>query len=461
MARRIYVAGGGYVGLVSAACYAQKGNAVVLYEKDRFKRRTVASGRSWFYEPKLDEILEDVVKTGHLALARNPVNAIANSDFHMIAVGTPTRRDGAADLSELVMACRDVAKGLKKHTRYVVVAIRSTVPPGTTSGLVRDTLEHLSGKRAGREFGLVAYPEFLREGSAVHDTLHAERVVIGELDKRSGSSIMRLLRDFYGRSLPPTVRVSPSAAEMIKYASNAFLATKIAFINEIANLCEHFENVDVMQVAEGMGHDHRIGRAFLNAGIGFGGPCLPKDLKALTSLARRTGVDLRIAETTLSSNELQPLRMIQLARESIGTLKGRTGAVLGLAFKPSTSDMRVAPSVKIVRALIKAGMRVKVYDPAATKNAKTIFGRKVIYCKDISECLTHAHCCFIVTEWDEFKRIPPNLFMQRMANPVVIDGRRLFDPALDPRITYRGIGLGGRPPEVTVDRLCDTESASQ
>jgi UDPglucose 6-dehydrogenase len=353
--------------------------------------------------------------------------------------------DGSVDLSDLLAACRDIAQGIRHCTSFHVLVIRSTVFPGTTSDLVRETVEKHSGKRVSEGFGLVAYPEFLREGYAVHDMLHPDRIVLGELDNHSGDVMEAFVREFYGRDLPPVLRVSPTTAELVKYASNAFLATKVAFVNEIANLCERFDGVDVRHVAYGMGYDPRIGRRFLDAGLGFGGSCLPKDLRALVEGAGRMGLHLRIAEAALASNEVQPLRVVSLAEETIGDLKGKRAAVLGLAFKPGTDDMREASSQKVVRALLQAGMRVSVYDPAAMKNAAALFGKRVRYAKDIPDCLKGTDCCFIVTEWEEFSDIQSDVFIHEMSHPVVIDGRRVLNPSkLDPRISYRAIGLGRR-----------------
>jgi len=445
MAKRIYVAGAGHVGLVSAVLSAQKGDLVYLYEKDEMKRKIVASGRSPLFEPNLDRLLEEAIEARRLQVVTDPVAAVAESDLSFVSVGTPTRADGRIDLTGVITACRDIARGLSASSRYHVLAIRSTVFPGTTSGVVRETVEKISGKRAGEEFGLVAYPEFLREGSAIHDMLHPHSVVLGEFDERSGEFIEGFARQFYGANAPPMLRVSPATAEMIKYASNAFLAAKIAFINEIANLCERFEDIDVQLVADGIGHDPRIGRAFLDAGLGFGGSCLPKDLKALVEGAREIGVHLRVCRATLAANEVQPRRVVRLAKESLGTLKGKRAAVLGLAFKPGTDDMREASSIKVVRALLDAGMHVTVYDPAALHNAMGCFGKKVKYAKTARECLEGADCCFMVTEWDEFKTIPSDLFIDAMSQPVVIDGRRVFDASmLDSRIRYAAVGLGRR-----------------
>lgn len=310
---------------------------------------------------------------------------------------------------------------------------------------MREVVEEVSGKRAGRDFGLVAYPEFLREGSAIADMLRPDRIVLGEFDGRSGNALEALFREFYGVEAPPLLRVRPATAEMIKYASNAFLATKVAFINEIADLCGELQDVDIDRVADGMGYDHRIGRTYLDAGLGFGGSCLPKDLRALVTGARRYGVQLRIGNAVLASNDLQPVRAIRLAQELMGRMKGKRAAVLGLAFKPGTSDMREAPSVRLVQALLKAGMRVSVYDPAAMENAVKVFGKTVTYAEGIRDCLEGADCCFLVTEWDYFRTIPSELFIEAMAQPVVIDGRRVLSPSkLDRRITYRAIGQGRR-----------------
>jgi UDPglucose 6-dehydrogenase len=414
---------------------------VHLYEKDEAKRSAIASGRLTSLESNLSRIFSEAIEKGRIECVADPASAVALSDLSFVAVGTPSRKDGSVDLSYVLDSCRDIALGIRNTQKYHAVAIRSTVFPGTTSGVVREMLENLSGKRVGRGFGLAAYPEFLRQGSAIQEMLHPDRIVLGEFDNRSGDVIEGFLRELYGNNVP-TLRVSPATAEMIKYASNTFLATKIAFMNEIANLCERFEGVDVQQVADGMGYDPRIGRALLDAGLGFGGPCLPKDLRALAKGAARNGVHLRIIEATMLSNELHTSRIIHLARESIGCLDGKRAAVLGLAFRPGTGEMREAPSVRVVRGLLDAGMNVSVYDPAAMQNAVTLFGNKIVYRKDIRDCLRDADCCFILTEWDEFRTIPSSVFIEEMAQPIVIDGRRALDRSrLDPRIDYRAIGL--------------------
>lgn len=439
----IYVAGAGILGLASAACYAQEGNFVSLYEKDISKRKAIASGRLPVHEPNLDQLLRDAMSTGRLELVADPNIAVEESDISLVAVGTPNRNDGSMDSQYVVAACRDFGRGLKRASGYKLLSIRSTVFPGTTTGLLRKTVEKLSGKRAGSEFGLVAYPEFVRGGSAIQDMLHPDRIVIGELDDRSGETMESFVREFHSGNMPPLLRVNATTAEMIKYASNAFIATKIAFMNEIASLCGRFEDVDARRVADGMGHDPRIGRALLDAGVSFGGGCLPKDLRELIAGAKKREVRLRIAEATLTSNEAHSLEMLRLARELLGDLRGKHAAVLGLVFKARTNDMREAPSIKIVRALLRAGMSVNVYDPAVGQEIAVLFDKKVKYADDIRDCLEGAECCFIVTGWDEFKAIPQDLFIDHMSQPNIIDGCRVFDPSkLNPAISYRAIGLG-------------------
>lgn len=441
--RRVYVAGAGYVGLVSAVCYAQRGDFVYVYDKDENRSKALASGRSPFFEPGLDQLLVKSTKSGYFEVVDDPVPAVAASDLCIVAVGTPATPEGFLDLSAVLDACRSIGQGVAKSEGYHMVAIRSTVCPGSTSGVLRTTLENSSGKTAGSDFGLVAYPEFLREGSAIHDFFHPSRVVLGECDSRSGDAMEAMIRDFFRDDPCPILRVNATTAEMIKFASNAFLATKITFINEIANLCERVGDVDVGQVADGMGRDPRIGGGFLEAGLGFGGSCLPKDLRALVRTAKNGHVRLRIAEAALASNQVQPLRAIRLARDLMGPLRGRRAAVLGLAFKPGTSDIREAPALAIVQELLKNKMHVSVYDPAAMKNAELHLGKRVRYAMSIRDCLEGADCCFIATEWDEFKTIPSSLFTETMARPIVIDGRRALDRSkLDPSISYKAIGLG-------------------
>jgi UDPglucose 6-dehydrogenase len=289
-------------------------------------------------------------------------------------------------------------------------------------------------------------PEFLRQGSAFEDTLHADRIVIGEYDVRSGDVLDNLYRDFYGKDLPPTIRTTLSTAELIKYASNSLLATKISFINTMANLCEKIPGADVNVVAKGMGLDKRIGPLFLNAGLGYGGSCFPKDVKALIACSKNLGYPLKLLEEVENVNKTQPLKAIELCRELLGSdLQGKNVAILGLAFKPNTDDMREARVIPIVNQLKREGANIIAYDPVAMPAAKAIFKDDIEYARSSLECLKNADCCIIVTEWDEFKGLKPDDFIKNMKQPILIDGRRIYDPAeFGRRMRFRAVGLGRR-----------------
>jgi UDPglucose 6-dehydrogenase len=315
--------------------------------------------------------------------------------------------------------------------------------PGTTQDIVKPILEKESQKKCGSDIGLCMNPEFLRQGSAFEDTLHADRVVIGEYDKKSGDALENLYKDFYGKNTPPIIRTTLSTAELIKYASNALLATKISFINTIANLCEKIPGADVKTVAQAMGLDKRIGPLFLNAGLGYGGSCFPKDVKALIAQAKNLGYQLTLLEEVENINKTQPLKAIQFCKELLGNLKGKHIAILGLAFKPDTDDMREARAIPIINQLIKEGAKVTAYDPVAIPTAKSIFKDKIEYANSTIECLKNADCCILVTEWDEFKKLTPEDFIKTMKQPVLIDGRRIYNPEeFGKKLKLAAIGLG-------------------
>jgi len=304
-------------------------------------------------------------------------------------------------------------------------------------------MEKESRKKCGSDFGLCMNPEFLRQGSAFEDTLHTDRIVIGEYDKKSGDVLDVVYRDFYGKDMPPMIRTTLATAELIKYASNSLLATKISYINSIANLCEKTPGADVKVVAFAMGLDTRIGPLFLNAGLGYGGSCFPKDVKALIAHSKTLGYRLELLETVESINKTQPLKAVQFCEELIGGLKGKQVAVLGLAFKADTDDMREARAIPIINSLVAKGAKVTAYDPVAIPIAKTIFKNKIRFAVSIVECLRNADCCILVTEWDEFKRLKPEDFIKNMKQPVLVDGRRIYDPEeFGQRMKFRAVGLG-------------------
>lgn len=434
MASKIAVIGTGYVGLVTAACFSRLvGNdGVICVDVVKSKVDMINRGESPIFEPGLD--LSGVRATTDCQ------SAVDGAGFVFICVGTPSSPSGAIDLKYIRSAARDIGRALGKGrgAGYPVIIVKSTVVPGTTEEVVLPTLERESGLKAGRDFGVAMNPEFLKEGSAVGDFMKTDRVVIGAIDERSAS----LVGGLYGKIKCPKVFTNPRTAEMIKYASNAFLATKISFINEIANLCEPL-GIDVAEVAHGMGLDSRISPHFLMAGAGFGGSCFSKDVKALISSARSKRRGLSILETVLKVNERQPMRMVEFAKSALRNLKGRRIAVLGLAFKEDTDDMRDAPSIPIVKSLLRSGAKVAVHDPQAMKNAKSIFGGKVEYAENFRDAIRGSDCCLLVTNWSEYSKIGAGEFKALMRKPVVIDGRRIL-PALgrDGGVTYKGIGFG-------------------
>jgi UDPglucose 6-dehydrogenase len=326
------------------------------------------------------------------------------------------------------------------------VVVRSTVVPGTTDR-VKDIIEKLSGKTAGKDFGMCMCPEFLRQGQAVYDTFNPDRIVIGEHDKRAGDVLERLFKNFYGKRKVPILRMSTVSAEMVKYVSNSILATKVSFINEIANICERLKDVDVYEVARGVGLDRRVGPLFLEAGPGFGGSCFPKDVSAILNFSRELGYEPKILATVMAVNDEQALHVVDLARRSLRGLEGKRIAILGLSFKPNTDDMREAPSVRIIKKLLAEGASVVAYDPVAMNNAKKILKDAVEYADSTADCLSGADCCIVVTEWDEFKRLKPGMLM-KMKGRSIIDTRRVWNPDVLQKagFGYVGVGLGeGKP----------------
>jgi nucleotide sugar dehydrogenase len=324
-----------------------------------------------------------------------------------------------------------------------LVVVRSTVIPNTCDFIVKPEIETASGKRCGQDWGLCMNPEFLKEGSAIHDTLHPDRIVIGEFDRKSGAELANLYRRFIRRKVA-TERMSLVNAELVKYSSNAFLAMKISFANMIANLCETLPTADVQVVTHGMGLDKRVGRGFLNAGLGFGGSCFPKDLKALSAFGHERNVDMPLIRATMEINDKQPPRAVNLGEKLIGGLSGKRVAILGLAFKPETDDMREAVSIHVIRELLSRHANVVVYDPQAIHVARRIFGDTVTYAGSPSECLRGSSLCILATEWPTFSELKAKDFEKLMETPAIVDGRRLLDPSKFAEIRFAAIGLGPR-----------------
>jgi UDPglucose 6-dehydrogenase len=412
---RISVIGAGYVGLVTGACLAKLANKVTLIDIDTHKIKSINSKASPLYEEGLDELLNQVNVEVSPDYTRT-----TDSEVLFICVGTPPDKDGPISLEQITEATKEISKVLKKKKDYCVVAVKSTVAPGTTEELVIPILEK-SGKRTGKDFGVCVSPEFLREGKAVYDFMNPARIIIGEYDKRSGDTLLKLYRNFNA----PVLRTNLRTAEMIKLASNAFLAAKISFINEIGNICKNL-GIDVYEVAKGMGYDDRIGNKFLNAGIGFGGSCLPKDIQGLISKSRQIGYEPKILQEVLNLNDRQALKVIDLLKKHI-SLKGTTIGVLGLAFKPGTDDIRDSSALRVVQALLKEGAKVKAYDPMAVNNFKKLFPQIEYVAR--AEAL-NSDAILILTEWPEFNELD-------YSGKIVVDGRRV-EKAREAKI-YEGI----------------------
>jgi len=441
---RISVFGLGYVGLTFSTCLASKGFNVIGVDVDEVKVNSINLGELPFYEPGLKDLLSNVLSEKFFYATTSHSEAVLNSSVSFICVGTPSKPDGSIDLKYVEQVSSDIGMALKDKDEYHLIVVRSTVTPGTTRSLVKNVVEKYSGKTCGVDFGLCMNPEFLREGSAINDIFNSDRIVIGEFDSKSGDLLKKLYVEFYGDNLPPILRTTIENAEFIKYANNAFLAMKISFINEIANICERIKGADVTVIAKGLGLDHRINPRFLNAGLGWGGSCFPKDVKALISFARKLDYNPLLLSAVNEVNKLQPYRAVEMAKKLIGDLKDRRIAILGLSFKPGTDDMRNAVSIKIINKLIEEGAIVIAYDPAAMDNAKRIFGDSIEYASSIFDCLRDADCAILVTEWSEFRDLTPEDFIEHMRIPAVIDGRRMFHPKeFSSKLKFAAIGLGG------------------
>ncbi len=440
----------GYVGITISVCFSDQLYPVIGVDIDEAKANDINHGSPPFFERDLPQILDRVVKQGILQCTSSYEQAISNSDTTFLCVGTPSRPDGALDLQHVKSAAEAIGRALKNKPQYHLVAVKSTVTPGTAENVVKPILEKFSGKTCGVEFGLCSNPEFLREGSAIHDNLNPDRIVIGDDDKAAGDKLEDLYQEFYRKKLPPIIRTTLSTAELIKYANNAFLATKVSFINTIANICEKIPGADVRAVALALGLDSRIGSKFLDAGLGWGGSCWPKDLRALLYFCQQLGYDPKILRATLETNENQPLRAVALAQKLMSEIRGRRIAVLGLAFKPGTDDMREAVSVKIVTRLLSEGAKVVVHDPMAIENARRILPQSVEYATSVHDCLQQADCALIVTEWKEFAQLRAEDFIRYMKTAILIDGRRIYNPEeFRGKVKFAAIGLGKQFPQKT------------
>jgi len=413
---RISVIGAGYVGLVTAAALASKGHNVIVVDTNPTKVAMINHKESPIFEEGLDDMVSSCIESKLLEATGNYEEILA-TDITLICVSTPSNSDGSMNLSYIRESARDIGKMLgAKNARHAVV-VRSTVLPGTTKGIIIPAIEQYSGKKANINFDIAVNPEFLQEGKALHGFFNPDRIIIGEEEQRAGDMVEKLYKGISA----PIIRMGITTAEMIKFTSNAFLATKISFINEIGNICKKL-GVDVYDVVKGVGVDYRIGGHFLRAGIGFGGSCLPKDVKAMVHASRDLGYRPLILESVLEVNENQILNMLQMVEEKLGDLEGKKICVFGLAFKPNTDDIRNAPALELIKLLIQKGATVKAYDPLAMTKARSVLSNEVKYSSNAEEAVSDCDCILVLTEWDEFKN--ESLYRGK----VVFDGRRIIDP---------------------------------
>jgi UDPglucose 6-dehydrogenase len=429
----ICVVGSGYVGLVTGACLADFGMDVVGVDKDHAKVEGLLQGRVPIYEPGLDTLVQKNMAEGRLRFTTDLGPAIEEAQAIFIAVGTPPKADGSADLTFI----REVAASIAEHLNgYKIIITKSTVPIGT-GRMIEAIVREGAGSR--HKFAVVSNPEFLREGSAIEDFMHPDRVVIGTRDERAAGMMMDVYSPLDAADVPFIV-TDVETAELIKYASNGFLATKISFINEVAHICEAWgANVEV--VARGMGLDNRIGPKFLSAGPGYGGSCFPKDTRAAAQIARDSGLKFRIIEAVLEVNEVTQKRMIEKVEQALGGIAGKTIGFLGLSFKPNTDDIRESPALPIVQALVDGGATVRAFDPEAMPACKPLFPT-LIYTRDAYEAAEGADAVVIATEWNQFRKLDLDRLRKLVREPLVIDLRNLYEPETMGAEGFRYVSIG-------------------
>lgn len=430
----IGIIGTGYVGLVTGACFAEFGIYVTCIDKDDKKVRSLKKGEVPFYEPGLEGLVKKNIKNGRLRFSTKIQDAVDSSLVIFIAVGTPPRGDGSADMRYVESVAEEIAEHIKG---YKVIVTKSTVPVGTGAKLTKIISKKLKEQV---DFDIVSNPEFLREGSAIEDFMRPNRVVIGARSQQAAA----IMKDLYGPLYlieTPFVITNVETAELIKYASNSFLAVKISFINELSNLCDRV-GADVHVVAKGMGLDHRIGAKFLHPGPGYGGSCFPKDTRALLTIASNKGLELGIVRSAVEANERQKTIMTEKIKNGLGSLKDKTIAVLGLSFKPNTNDMREAPSISIIEKLLKEKAKVKAFDPIAMEDAKLVFHDKIKYAKGPYDCVKGADAVVILTEWNEFRNLELLKIKTLLKTPNFFDLRNIYEPEKMKRLGFNYFCVG-------------------
>ena len=433
---KIGIIGLGFVGLSFASVLASKGYSVIGVDTDKEKLEKIKNGIVPFYEPKLQSMLRRSLNVG-LKISSN-ILAIKKCNLIFVTVGTPQKRNGEIDLTMIKNVTNKIGKLLSKTKHKPIIIIKSTVIPGTTQNVILPILQRISRKNVGKGFGLLTNPEFLRETMAVNDTLHPHVIVLGG----DNDIFLKKVRRFYSNlhHSVPIVLTNYSTAEIIKYANNSFLATKISFINQIASICEEIPGANIDDVAKTIGLDPRIGNLFLDAGPGYGGSCLPKDVKAIINFSTKAGINPTLLTAVEKTNKQQINSIIKLIKQNIGKIHGRKIAVLGIAFKPETDDIRDSVSVELVNRLIKLGAKITIHDPKAIENAKKIFNNKIKYQKSVSTAVKDCKCAIIMTAWKQYEKIN-NKTIEQMAKKFIIDSRRIIsDKKLNAK--YFAIGLG-------------------
>lgn len=425
---KIAIIGAGHVGLVSGAVFAEVGNKVICVDNDIEKIKHLQSGKSPFYEPGLEELIKKNKK--RLTFSQDISYAVKNSDIIFICVGTPPKENGEPNLLYVESVAKEIGKAMD---RYKLIVEKSTVPV-QTGEWIEKTINLYNVHKV--KFNVASSPEFLREGSAIYDTLHPDRIVIGTQSEKAKKILLELFKPFKA----PVICCDIRTAEIIKHSANAFLSLKISFINAVGNLCEKI-GADVEKVSSGIGYDKRIGSAFLQAGIGYGGFCFPKDLQAYIRIAEKAGYNFELLKQVEKINNFQRINFVDKIRSALWNLENKTVGILGLSFKPHTDDMRFAPSVDIILMLQKEGVKIKAYDPKAMEKAKKILSG-VEFCKNVYEVAKGSDCLAIVTEWDEFKNMNLSKIKKYLISPIIIDGRNIFDPQKMKKKGFKYISIG-------------------
>ncbi len=438
---RISVIGTGYVGLVGGVCLADFGNFVINADIDQGKIKKLKAGEIPIYEPGLQEIFDRVTQQGRIDFTTDLKKALDNSEIIFIAVGTPPQEDGSVDLKYVLEVAREIGRNISEHK---IVVNKSTVPVGTGQVVKKTIEQELKRRGAKTSFDVVSNPEFLREGKAVFDFTHPDRIVIGTESKEAQEKLQEVYRPLYLNNTP-FMFCNMETAELIKYACNAFLATKISFINEMANLCEKV-NANIKDVARAMGMDGRISPKFLHPGPGYGGSCFPKDTRAIVKIAEANGVQLKTVKAVIETNEAQKFLMVDKIVSKMGPFQGKTLAILGLTFKPETDDMREAPSLTIIPEIIRQGARVRVFDPEGFKEAfwrLQSFADNITYCNSEYEAAEGAHALIIITEWNQFRKMDLNRISRLLQEPYFFDLRNIYTrkEVLNAGLNYIGVGI--------------------